>query len=141
MPLRSFPFLTRDDVVDHATGLYGAGPLRNHRHAEAAFEGRALFAPERRVATVRPAEDFRAVVAGKDDDGVVGDAKIIHFLEDAADFRVQFHHGVGIETEAALVLPFRRKMRPDMGARGIVPKEERLVGLDGTIHEVDGPAN
>jgi len=27
-----------------------------------------------------------------------------------------------------------------MGARGIVPEEEGLVGLDGTVHEIDGPA-
>jgi hypothetical protein len=58
----------------------------DHGHAEAALKGRALLAAERRVAAVRPGEGFGTVVAGKDHDGVVGDAEIVDLLEDGADF-------------------------------------------------------
>ena len=97
--------LARGDVVDDAAGLDRAGPPHDHRHAEPAFEGRALLAAERRVAAVGPGKGLGAVIAGENDDGVVGNAEVVDLLENGADFRVQFHHGIGIEAIAALVLP------------------------------------
>src|SRR5260221_5566702 len=32
-------------------------------------------------------------------------------------------------------------MGPDMGPRGVVPEEEWLAGLRGTVDEIDGPAD
>ena len=43
---------------------------------------------------------------------------------------------VGIQTVSALVFPLGRKSGPDMHARSVVPKKERLIGFDRPIDEV-----
>ena len=76
--------LAGDDVIDDLAGLDHAGPSHDHRHAEAAFKGRAFLAAERGVAAVRPGKDLGAVIAGENHDGVVGDAEVIDLLEDSS---------------------------------------------------------
>jgi len=44
---------------------------------------------------------------------------------------------IGVETVAALVLPFGREVSPDVTARGVVPEEERLVRFHGAVDEVE----
>ena len=79
---RRQPVFLREDVVDDRAGLDHARPADEHRHAEAAFPGRALLAVERRGAAVRPRHRFRAVVGAIDDDGIVRDAQVIELFQD-----------------------------------------------------------
>ena len=97
---RRQPVFLREDVVDDRARLDHARPADEHRHAEAAFPGRALLAVERRRAAVRPGPGLGAVVGAVDHDGVVGDAEIIELLEQAADHVVVFDHAVGVEADA-----------------------------------------
>ena len=75
------------DIVDHLPGFDHAGPADERRHAEGAFPASGLLALKRRRATIGPGEDFGAVVAGVNDDGVVGDAEVVELLEKLADMR------------------------------------------------------
>ena len=63
-------------------GRHLARPAQHRRHAEAAFQRRALAAGERRLAAVRPGEVLGAVVGGEDDDRVVVDAHVLELLHD-----------------------------------------------------------
>src|SRR6266403_2117334 len=74
------PVFAGEDFVDDRAGLDRAGPPRQHGHAEAALEGRALLAPERVIPAIRPGEDLGAIVAREDHDGVVGNAEIVQVL-------------------------------------------------------------
>jgi hypothetical protein len=65
------------------------------------------------------------------------DTEVIHLFEQLADLPVQFHHRIGVETVAALALPFGREVSPDVTAGGVVPKEERLVRFHGVVDEVE----
>ena len=48
---------------------------------------------------------FRAVVAGKHHDRVVGDAKLVHLGEQLAHDPVQLGHRIGKQAEAGLAVP------------------------------------
>src|SRR5882724_805462 len=72
----------RDDVVDDGARLDRAGPFRHHWNAESALVGRALFAAERGVTTVRPGKGLGAVIAGEDHNGIVGNAGVIQLPHD-----------------------------------------------------------
>ena len=106
--------LQRAYVVDDAAGLDNAGPTHDARNTPAAFPVRIFLAPERRRAAIRPRHHFRAVVRREDDDGVVGNAKIVQLFEELADIAVEFDHPVGIEAEARSCL---RRMASDAGRR------------------------
>src|SRR5450631_4554386 len=131
----------RHDVVYDGTGLDRAGPFDDHRYAKASLVGNALLATERVIAAIGPSEDFRTVVAREHHDSVVCDTKVIDLLENFANLPIQFHHPVGIQAEAALVLPLGREMGPDMHTRGVVPEKEWLVGLHRAVHEIVGAAD
>jgi len=67
-------------ILDGAS-LDLARPADDRRDPEAAFEDGTLGRAERRHAAVRPGEDFRTVVGGEDDNGVVGLADIPQVLQ------------------------------------------------------------
>ena len=71
-------------------------PADHGGHAESAFPVGVLLAAERRGRRVRPGELVRTVVGRVDDDGVVGDAKIVERLQQLADVAVVLDHAVGI---------------------------------------------
>ena len=83
---------------------------------------------------------MRAVVAGVDDDGVVGDAHVVERLEQRADGVVVLHHAVDVLAVAMLVAAamLGADMRAQMHARRVEPAEERLARRLLPLHEVDG---
>src|SRR5450755_977720 len=91
---RRRPILMRSNVVDDRARLDDPRPARQSGYTKAALPRGALFATERHGASIRPSEFFNAVVAGEDDDGVVGDSKIIELLKQLADHPVELHHAV-----------------------------------------------
>ena len=100
-----------------------AGPAHDHRHAEAAFPGRALLAVERGDAAIGPGDLLGAVVGAVDDDRVVGDAVFVEQVEQPA--------GV-VDHTAGLALP---------GVAGDETFEagdlEMLLDVDGQREEVE----
>lgn len=130
------PVLGRHDVVDDGAGLDDAGPLGQHRHPKASFVHGAFFAAERMIAAIGPAEDFRAIVAGEHHDRIVGNAELVQLGEQFAHDPVQFGHRIGKQAEARLAVPLLGQVREGVAPCGVVPEEERLVGLHRAVHEV-----
>src|SRR3954453_11556319 len=112
-------------------------PADSERRPEPAFPPQPLLAPERRGPTVGPAELLRAVVGGEDDHGVVGDAQIVELIQKLSDDPVELGHAVGVDAESGLVLPSLRKVRPHVHPGGVVPQQERLLGVMGAVDEVE----
>ena len=84
---------------------------------------------------------MRAVVGGVDHDGVVADAEIVDRLEDRPDRRVVLDHAVGVfgpGRQARLVAVGSAHMGAEMHAGRVEPAEERRVGPDLPLHEIDG---
>ncbi len=83
---------------------------------------------------------MRPVVAGVDDDGVVGDAHVVERLEQSPDGVVVLQHAVDILAVAVLVTAamFGADMRAQMHAGRIQPDEEWLAGFMFLLHEGDG---
>ena len=90
---------------------------------------------ERRDAGVRPTVVVRAVVGGIHDDRVVGDAELIELVQHLADVLVVGDHHVVVVALPALALVLLGAVRPEMHGRGVVPEEERLVGLVRLVDE------
>src|ERR1022692_2010223 len=131
------PILVRGDVVDGGIWLDHAGPASQARHAEATLPGGALLSTEGRGTAVRPRKLLGAVVHGKNNDGVVGDAQVIELLQKLAYDPIEFHHPVREKTVTALVCPLWAEAGPDMHARGVVPEKERFSAFHGFVHEIE----
>ena len=117
------------------------GPADHRRHAEAAFQDRALALREWRLSTIGPGEDFSAVVGGEDDDGVVVDTHVLELLHHQTDVVVELRHAGFVDGPAVLRVAhgfiLGREMRHDVHARRIEPQEEWLaVGL-GLVDELE----
>ena len=101
------------EFVGDRAGLDHARPANQARHAERAFPVGVLLRAEPGHGAVRPGVHVRAVVAGVDDDGVVGDAHVVEGLEQAADGIVVFDHAVdvfavAVRVAAAMFVPHMR---------------------------------
>ena len=83
---------------------------------------------------VRPGVVLRSVVGGVHDDRVVGDAQLVELVEHHANLLVVHDHAIGIRVLAALAEILLRNVRPEVHGRGVVPQEERLVGLSLLLH-------
>ena len=83
---------------------------------------------------------MRAVVAGVDDDGVVGDAHVVQRLEQRADRVVVLDHAVDVLAVAVRVAAamLGADVRAQMHARRVEPDEERLARCLLPLHVVDG---
>jgi hypothetical protein len=92
------PVFARKDLFEPGAGLDHPGPADDGRDAPAAFPFGVLFAAERGDPCIGEETDHRAVVGGVDDDGVPGQAEIVHGLEQLANQRVVLDHSVDIET-------------------------------------------
>lgn len=132
------PVFGRHDVVDDGARLDDAGPRGQHRYPKASFVHGAFFATERMIAAIGPTEDFGTIVAGEHDDRVVGHPKCVQLGEQLAHDPVQFGHRIGEQAEARLAVPLLGEVRKGVTACGVVPEEERLVGLHRAVHEVAG---
>ena len=78
-----------------------------------------------------------SVVGGKDDDGVVVDAKFFQRVEDAADVVVALHQLIAVVADPRLTLElFRRKVRK-VPHRERQIQEERLPGCFLTPHKIN----
>src|SRR5690348_9905717 len=69
----------KNSILDH-TLFDVTWPSDNAGYPESAFRNCALRAFEGCHAAIRPSEYFRAVIRGKDDDGVIGLADVIEML-------------------------------------------------------------
>ncbi|MEN9633397.1 MAG: hypothetical protein RL077_1801 [Verrucomicrobiota bacterium] len=98
-----------DAGVVNAGGGHVAGPAHEIRHAHAALVETALAAAKRTGAAhsaVSGAGDrhfLRAIVAGKNYDGVVGDAECFQAVEQTADLGVEVGDGGGVNGAWTLV--------------------------------------
>jgi hypothetical protein len=116
-------------------------PTDQARHSERALPVGVLLAAERRGAGIGPGVLVRTVVRGVEHDGVVGDAKVVHRLEDRADDGIVLDHAVGIfgpRIEARLVAMLGPHVRSEMHAGGVHPAEKRPIGLHLPLHEING---
>ena len=144
--------------VAHRTGLDAAGQADNQRHADAALvqtafvaaqprgtvEKRAIHTADMKV-RIRQPRMRRAVVAGKDDQGVVGDACLFERFHHASDVTVQVgdHRGIagprpGMRQIAALPtidlgIPLGRKPLDRFARRmhGHMRLDERQIQKEG----------
>ena len=78
---------------------------------------------------VGPRIHVRAVVAGVDDDRVVGDAHVVERFEQRADGVVVLDHAVDVLAVAVLVAAavLGANVRAQVHARRVEPAEERLA--------------
>src|SRR5262249_61381634 len=67
-------------------------PADEQRNTDTAFPGSALFTTERRIASIRPKQEFIAVVSRVDDYGVVRYAQIVELLEQGPDQLIMLDH-------------------------------------------------
>src|SRR5215475_14615712 len=65
-----------------------AWPAQQAGYAHAPFPGRAFFAAERCIAAIGPVQQLEAIVGRIDDDGVVGDSKLVELVQEHADMLV-----------------------------------------------------
>ncbi len=125
-------------VLDR-TRLDLARPADDARHPKATLENSALGRLEWGHATVRPSEDFRAVVGGEDDDRVVGFANVLQVFQQSADTVIQLRHSGLFQAIVVSRVHHRlilwRDEREGVHARGVMPDEERFAVLLGLIHE------
>ncbi|MCY1293428.1 hypothetical protein D9M70_426870 [compost metagenome] len=132
------------EAGEHLVGDFArldlARPADQRRHPEGTFPVGVLLVAERRGRRVRPGPLVRAVVGGVDDDGVLGNLQVIQGLEQLADVAIVLEHAVGVlvARHAALPLHGLAHMGEGVHAGGVHPDEERLVGLDLLLDEVDG---
>ena len=80
-------------------------------------------------AGVHLAGDFGAVVAGEDDERVVGDARSLQSVQHLADRPVGLKHKVAVITRLGFTFEFRRRHDGKMGRREGQIEKERLPGL------------
>src|SRR5262245_53860107 len=80
------------DAVADTAGLNVSGPFDQTGNPHAALPSTAFFAPEWSVATVRPKQQFVAVVCAVNDNRVVGDTQVVELLENRADVLVVLNH-------------------------------------------------
>src|SRR5262249_36774600 len=80
---------------------------------------------------------MHTVVGAVDDYGVVSDAEIVKRFEQVPDVAIVFEHAVHVFAKTAAPLIFRAHMGVEMHACAVPPNEERFVGLDLTLDEVD----
>jgi len=120
----------RDVALDGRPDL--AGHPEDAGHAHAAFPGATLAVAEQAGASagLSAHQQPRAVVAGEDDEGVVGHALFLERFEDFADAPVEFLDDIAVDTAAALTLKAirgeQRRVREGMGE-----VEEERLGLVG----------
>ena len=131
---RGQPVERREDLVLNGAGPDHARPANERRGAHAALPGGQLAALERGGAAVGEGDGLGAVVGGEDDDGVVGLAHLLDFLENQADVVVHLLHAGFVD--APVLAAGRTHHRQvlvvqhggDVHAGRVVPDEERLVG-------------
>ena len=131
------PVLVGDDAVHHRARLDLARPADEGRNAPATFPVGVLLAPEGRDARVRPGVVVDAVVGRVHDDGVLGDAELVDPVEHLPDELVVGDHHVVVVALAALALVLRGAVGPEVHGGGVVPEEERLLGLGRVGHEAE----
>src|SRR5436190_21397946 len=78
------PVHAGEDSILYGVRWHVAGPAQNARYAEAALEDCSFGLREGRGATIRPGEEFSAVVCGENDNGVVVQAKVFELLHHQA---------------------------------------------------------
>ena len=98
-------------------------------NAIGAFPVRVLLAAERRRAGIRPGVVVRAVVGRVHDDRVIGDAEIVHQLQQFADMHVVLDHAVAILVLAGDADVLGLHMGAEVHARAVPPHEEGLPVL------------
>ena len=112
-------------------GFHLGGPADEEGHAMASFPTVAFDAAPRSRAVVAvigahvdDAGDFRAVVAGEDDEGVVGDAEFLERAHQLADHPIELVDKVAVRPGTGLSLELRRGERGQMhGLRSVVEEE------------------
>src|SRR5215469_5182373 len=131
-----------ENTVLHGTGLDVTGPADNGGNAITPFKAGTLLAFKRGVATIRPGEGFRAIVGGKDNDGIVCLTDIVQMLQNLTDAVIQLGHAGFLRAVIALEIHHRLVLRRDVGkdvhASGVVPDEEWLAILLGLVHGAGG---
>ncbi len=102
----------RDELAAGTAGFHGTGPAHDEGHAMPAFPRVSLVTAQRAAGMVALLFEIAdadvgraAVVAGEDDERVVGGTALIECGEHAADDGIGLHDEVGVEIEPALVLP------------------------------------
>ena len=102
-----------EELVGRGAGLHAGGPADQERDAVTAVENVGFVAAEKVGGVVTFGEEAgeiglrrAAVVAGDDDEGIVGEALFFEFVQQLADGVVGLHDEVGVVIEAAFALPF-----------------------------------
>ena len=135
------PVEAGEDAVLDLAGRHLARPADDRRHAEAAFQRRALAAGERRLAAVGPGEVLGAVVGREHDDGVLIEAVVLQVLHDRADDVVELRHAGLLDAPAVLGRAHRLVLVGEVGddvhAGRVEPEEERLAVALGLVDELE----
>ena len=82
------------DVVAHASFVNVARPFNNQRHAQSAFHGGVVSARPRASGAAPWTSKLRTVVAGKNEQGVVFNAKGLDSIHQLPNAIVHLHHGI-----------------------------------------------
>ena len=133
----------RDDIdisrerIRAGVGFHDARPADDERHADTAFESRTFAFAERAggagmASEVQPG----AVVAGKDNDGVLINTLVFECLEHGTDGAIDIGHRIGIRSNS-LALEVRRGAERGVRHRGREVEEERLVLASALLNETN----
>jgi len=131
---RGVPVDARDDPGAPCPRLHDAGPRDDARFAHASLVDGALASSQRRVVGGRAALDHvvhvAAVVGEEDDNGIVGDAKVVECIEQSSEALVQApdhsrHDGTALlaaRVRLVAVLSDQRFFRLERRVDGPVPE-------------------
>src|SRR5262245_40906366 len=133
----------RLDTIAFSTGGNMPWPADEQRNTDTAFPGSALFTTERRIASIRPKQEFVPVVSRVDNYGVVRHTQIIQLFEKRPNLLVVLDHlgTIHVRLRATLIDRhldvFLLRMRPDVGGRRVEPHEEWLAVLTLPVEVVE----
>ena len=133
------PVVVTHQFSGDAAGFDVAWPAYQARYAKRALPVRILFTAEVCHCSIGPGIHVRAIVAGVNDDRVVGNSHSVKGVEDFPDRLVMLDHSVNVLAISMGVAPtvFGTDVRSQVHAGGVEPAEERLARFALTLHELD----
>ena len=114
-----------------------AGPADQERHAQRTLPDREIVTPPGTSRAVPRIEVFRAVVARPDDDGVVANPEIVDGVQDLSGPVVHLGRHIRIMPVSGFSVEIRMRQGRQMGLCEGDEREERLLGIDTPLHEVN----
>lgn len=86
-------------IIEDRTGCYLAGPADQGGHPGAPFPATTLFTPKGLPATIGIGIGVGSIIGGVHDNGIVGYAQLVQFVQQLTTLVVVFHHAIGVQAE------------------------------------------